>query len=150
MKFFSTWPFLFLLLTPFIVLLYFLKQKPEEKEVASLYLWDKVYKSKEVNTPWEKFKKSLLLFLQLLIFLSIIFALADPFLNLRGKDYQNIIMVIDNTGSMEANYSDNTRFEEAKKRGEKLINSLRTGSKISIISSGSTPKVEVSSTSDKA
>jgi len=150
MRFFSYWPFLFLLLIPPVVMLYFLKQKPEEKEVASLYLWDKVYKSKEVNTPWERFKKSLLLFLQLLAILLLILALTDPFLNFRGKDYQNVIFVIDNTGSMEAKYNDNTRFEEAKKRAEKFIGSLRTGSRISIISSGNAPKVEVSGTTDKA
>lgn len=150
MRFFSYWPFLFLLLIPPVVMLYFLKQKPEEKEVASLYLWDKVYKSKEVNTPWERFKKSLLLFLQLLAILLLVLALTDPFLNFRGKDYQNVILVIDNTGSMEAKYNDNTRFEEAKKRAEKFIGSLRTGSRISIISSGNTPKVEVSGTTDKA
>jgi hypothetical protein len=51
---------------------------------------------------------------------------------------------------MGAAYNDNTRFEEAKKRAEKFINSLRTGSRISIISNGSTPKVEVSGTTDKA
>ncbi len=150
MRFFSYWPFLFLMLIPPVVMLYFLKQKPEEKEVASLYLWDKVYKSKEVNTPWERFKKSLLLFLQLLAILLLVLALTDPFLNFRGKDYQNVILVIDNTGSMEAKYNDNTRFEEAKKRAEKFIGSLRTGSRISIISSGNTPKVEVSGTTDKA
>lgn len=150
MRFFSYWPFLFLMLIPPVVMLYFLKQKPEEKEVASLYLWDKVYKSKEVNTPWERFKKSLLLFLQLLAILFLILALTDPFLNFRGKDYQNVILVIDNTGSMEAKYNDNTRFEEAKKRAEKFIGSLRTGSRISIISSGNAPKVEVSGTTDKA
>jgi hypothetical protein len=151
MRFFSLWPFLFLLLIPPVVMLYFLKQKPEEKEVSSLYLWDKVYKSREVNTPWERFKKSLLLFLQLLALLALILALTDPFINLRGKDYQNVILVLDNTGSMGANYNkDATRFEEGKKRAEKFINSLRTGSKISIITNGNTPKVEVSGTSDKA
>jgi hypothetical protein len=151
MRFFSLWPFLFLLLIPPVVMLYFLKQKPEEKEVSSLYLWDKVYKSREVNTPWERFKKSLLLFLQLLALLALILALTDPFINLRGKDYQNVILVLDNTGSMGASYSKGiTRFEEGKKRAEKFINSLRTGSKISIITNGNTPKVEVSGTSDKA
>ncbi|MCM0650296.1 BatA and WFA domain-containing protein [Clostridium swellfunianum] len=151
MRFFSLWPFFFLLLIPPVIMLYFLKQKPEEKEVSSLYLWDKVYKSKEVNTPWEKFKKSLLLFLQLLALLALIFALTDPFINLRGKDYQNVILILDNTGSMGAAYSkDTTRFEEGKKRAEKFINSLRTGSRISIIICGNTPKVEVSGTSDKA
>jgi hypothetical protein len=151
MRFFSLWPFLFLLLIPPVVMLYFLKQKPEEKEVSSLYLWDKVYKSREVNTPWERFKKSLLLFLQLLALLALILALTDPFINLRGKDYQNVILILDNTGSMGASYSkDSTRFEEGKKRAEKFINSLRTGSKISIITNGNTPKVEVSGTSDKA
>lgn len=149
MRFFSLWPFLFLLFFPFIILLYFLKQKPEAKEISSLFLWDKVYRSKEVNTPWERFKKSILLFLQLLIFLCLILALTDPFLNLKGKDYENVILVIDNTGSMGATYGNSTRFEEAKKRAEKFINSLRTGSKISIISCGNTPKVEVSGTLDK-
>lgn len=139
----------FLLFIPVIIAMYILKQKFEEREISSTYLWEQVIKDMDVNTPWQKLKSSLPLILQVLAAALLAFALTEPFwLGAKGA-VQNVILVIDNSGSMNASYEDTTRLEEAKRRSEKLIKGLKPGSKMTLISAGRSPKVELSSSQDK-
>lgn len=149
MRLFAPWALWFLGAIPLIIMMYILKQKFEEREISSVYLWQEVLKDIEVNTPWQKLKKNLLLLLQLLAAFLLIFALADPFVNLRGSDYANLIIVIDNTGSMNATYDQSTRLEKAKDLAETLVKNSATGTQITLISAGSHPKVELNNTIDK-
>ena len=57
---------LFLLLIPLIVL-YFLKLKRPHVRVPSLTLWRQVLQDRRVNSPLRRFKRNLLLLLQLLL-----------------------------------------------------------------------------------
>lgn len=149
MKLFAPWALWFLGAIPIIIMMYILKQKFEEREISSVYLWQQVLKDIEVNTPWQKLKKNLLLLLQLLAAFLLIFALADPFVNLRGSDYTNLIVIIDNTGSMNAAYDQSTRLEKAKDLAEALVKNSATGTQITLITAGSHPKVELTNTMDK-
>lgn len=149
MKLFAPWALWFLSAIPLIIMMYILKQKFEEQEISSVYLWQQVLKDIEVNTPWQKLKKNLLLLLQLLAALLLILALADPFLQLRGSDYSNLIVVIDNTGSMNAVYNQSTRLTKAKDLAAALVKNSATGTQITVISSGKQPKVELNNTTDK-
>jgi hypothetical protein len=120
--------------------MYILKQKSKEQQVSSLYLWNVVLKDMEVNTPWQKLKKNLLLLLQLLIILALVFALANPYINSK-KVARNYIIVIDNSGSMSALYNENTRLEEGKSKALALIKTAPKSSKFSIISMEEEPKI---------
>ena len=54
---------------PAIVLLYFLKLKRRPVEVPSTYLWHKSIEDLHVNSIWQRLRRNLLLFLQLLLIL---------------------------------------------------------------------------------
>ena len=54
-----------LLAVPIILLMYLLKQKYKEKQVPSLYLWEKVLTQTKAQEPWQKLRKNLLMFLQI-------------------------------------------------------------------------------------
>lgn len=140
----------FLLLIPLVILMYILKQKFQEEKVSSIYLWSIVLKDIEVNTPWQKLKKNLLLLLQILIIMLLIFAAANLFINYKGTGMNNLIVVIDNSGSMSALYNDNTRFQEAKERAISLIKSAPKGSKFSIISMESQPNILITNSTNKS
>ena len=56
------------LLAP-LVLLYFLKLKRPRAEIPSLALWRQVLQDHRVNSPFQRFKRNLLLLLQLLLLL---------------------------------------------------------------------------------
>ncbi|KUO69598.1 MAG: hypothetical protein APF77_08900 [Clostridia bacterium BRH_c25] len=149
MRLFSPWALWFLSFMPLVVLMYILKQKFEERQISSIYLWQQVLKDIEVNTPWQKLKRNLLLFLQLLSILFLVFALSDPYIYTRGGMYSNLVIVIDNTGSMNARYEGNTRLEQAKQLAEEMISRSGTKSNITLLTVERSPKVEIGKTTDK-
>ncbi|TCT15555.1 von Willebrand factor type A domain-containing protein [Natranaerovirga pectinivora] len=149
MNFLQFWPLTFLALIPIVIIMYLLKQKAEDYVYSSTFLWEEVYKNMEVNTPWEKLKKSLLLLIQLLIILLIIFILMNPYFHSRHTDAENILMVIDTSGSMNTSYNDSTRFLEAIESAKNLVNALKENTSVSIISVSNMAKIEISNTKDK-
>lgn len=134
---------------PLVVLMYILKQKFEERQIGSIYLWQQVLKDIEVNTPWQKLKKNLLLFLQLLSILFLVFALSDPYLYTKGGMYSNLVIIIDNTGSMNARQGGETRFTKAKQLAEEMINHSGTKANITLLTVDRSPRVEIGKTTDK-
>ena len=149
MRFFSPWALGFLSFLPLVVLMYILKQRFEEREVSSTYLWRQVLMDIDVNTPWQKLKKNLLLILQLLCITLLVFALADPFITMGGGTFSDVLLIVDNTGSMNYSFGDSTRLEKAKKLAEEVIKNAGRDTAITLISSGRKPKIEVSRTRDK-
>ncbi len=149
MRLFSPWALWFLSFLPLVVLMYILKQKFEERQVGSIYLWQQVLKDIEVNTPWQRLKKNLLLFLQLLSVLLLVFALSDPYLHAGGGSYTNLVIVIDNTGSMNARLEEGTRLERAKKMAEELLHSSGKNTNITLLTVERNPRVLLGKTNDR-
>lgn len=135
MGFTNLWPLFLLLTIPPVIMLYILKRKYKEEVISSSLLWKEVYKNTRANTPWEKFKKNIMLLLQIIIILSVILALMSPFITMGGKSYKNIIMVIDNTASMNTIYDgSNSRLEQGKILAKEYLNSTKEGTNTYIIS----------------
>ncbi len=134
MGFTNLWPLLLLITIPLLVLLYILKRKYREEVISSTLLWNEVYKNTRANTPWEKLRKNIMLLLQIIILLLLIFSLMRPFLNFGGKSYKNIILVLDNTASMSAEYGDGSRLDEAKKLAKEVLSSTKDDTNTYIIS----------------
>lgn len=131
----NLWPLFLLLTIPPVIMLYILKRKYKEEIISSSLLWKEVYKNTRANTPWEKFKKNIMLLLQIIIILSVILALMSPFISMGGKSYKNIIMVIDNTASMNTIYDgSNSRLEQGKALAKEYLNSTKEGTNTYIIS----------------
>ena len=135
MGFTNLWPLFLLLTIPPVIMLYILKRKYKEEVISSSLLWKEVYKNTRANTPWERFKKNIMLLLQIIIILSVILALMSPFISIGGKSYKNVIMVIDNTASMNTIYDDsNSRLEQGKTLAKEYLNSTKEGTNTYIIS----------------
>lgn len=134
MGFTNFWPLFLLITIPLLVLLYILKRKYREEVISSTLLWNEVYKNTRANTPWEKLRKNIMLLLQIIILLLLILSLMRPFLNFGGKTYKNIILVIDNTASMSAEYGDGSRLEEAKRLAKEVLSSTKDDTNTYIIS----------------
>ncbi|MCH5268404.1 MAG: VWA domain-containing protein [Lachnospiraceae bacterium] len=143
------WPLAFLIFVPGIVLLYLLKQKVSEKRVPALNLWREAYDTMQANTPWERFRHRLLMYLQILALILLIAGLLMPYLQKRGGDTDRVILCIDCSGSMNGIYDGKrTKLEEAKQQAVKYMNQLKQGTKVTLITGGGSAKILVSDSTD--
>ena len=128
---------------PAIISLYFLKLKRNRVEVPSTYLWKKSVEDLHVNSMWQRMRKNILLFLQLLLLALIAWALLRPGWQGTQLAGQRFIFVIDNSASMQATDvpgADN-RLAAAKQQAAALIDQMDSGMTGMIISFSNTPRV---------
>ena len=133
MGFTNLWPLFLLITIPLLILLYILKRNYKEEVISSTILWSEVYKNTKANTPWEKLRRNIMLLLQIIVLLLIIFSLMKPFLNFGGRSYKNVIIVLDTTASMGAEYGSSTRLEEGKNLAKEFIKNTKEDTNTYII-----------------
>lgn len=112
---------------PLLVSLYFLKLRRRVVTVSSTLLWKKAIREMQVNSPFQRMRRSLLLLLQLLILGALLFAMARPTMETIANPGQRVVIVIDHSGSMNATDVSPTRLDEAKKAALDLIDSMGAG-----------------------
>ncbi|QDU57699.1 vWA domain-containing protein [Aeoliella mucimassa] len=139
-------------LLPLAVLaLYFLKLKRDPVEVPSTYLWKKSIEDLHVNSLWQKLRRSLLLFLQLLLLALAILALLRPGWEGQELQGQRMIFAIDNSASMgSADVKDaESRLAEAKKQTIALIEQMQSDMAAMVISFNNEARVMQGFTSNR-
>jgi hypothetical protein len=127
---------------PLLVLLYFLKLRRREELVPSTLLWKRAVQDLQVNAPFQRLRRNLLLLLQLLILAAAITALARPIIRSTATDERNLVILIDRSASMNTiEQGGKTRLEEAKVQAERLVKTInRTGSDWLRLFSGAKPQ----------
>jgi len=122
---------------PALVLMYFLKLKRREVLISSTLLWKRAVQDLQVNAPFQRLRRNVLLLIQLLILAAVLFALARPVLQLAAKGGRRHVLLIDRSGSMgTADAGGRTRLEEAVRQAHVRIDSLRGPSLLSLSESG--------------
>lgn len=119
---------------PAIVLLYFLKLKRHPVEVPSTYLWHRSIEDLHVNTIWQRLRRNLLLFLQLLLVFLAMLALLRPGWRSEKQIGERSIFVVDNSASMQATDQGPSRLEEAKRQVRELIDQMDRGDVAMLVS----------------
>ncbi len=125
---------LFLLLGP-LILFYFLKLRRPRMEVPSLALWRQVISDQRVNSPFQKFKRNLLLLLQVLLLCALALAAMQPYWPAGNDAAQSIPVLIDVSASMAAldQSGGQSRLDVAKEQVRHLIDNLLPDQRLSLI-----------------
>lgn len=127
---------------PTLIILYFLKLRRKDVEISTTLLWKKSIQDLQANAPFQKLRRNILLFLQLLALAAILFGLAQP----QRTDQEQAIGVkrvilldrsasmqaIDGGGDMRESGDDRTRLRVAKDEAIELVNAMRQGSLLGI------------------
>jgi len=117
---------------PLLLLLYFLKLKRQEVVVSSTLLWKRAVQDLQVNAPFQRLRRNLLLLLQLLALAAVLLALAGPVLAWKGKPGKRYVLLIDRSASMNAIDVAPSRLDEARRQAKVFIESMQSGSLVSL------------------
>lgn len=136
---------------PSLIILYFLKLRRRDLEVSTTLLWKKAVQDLQANAPFQRLRKNLLLFLQLLILGAVLFALAQPMIKGQTLSGERFVILIDRSASMMSEDVDPpsgsgapiSRLDEAKKQAIALVDSLKEGDAFFGQSRGDQAKVVV-------
>jgi len=149
MSFLQPLAFAFAATIPIVILLYLLKLKRVELIISSTYLWRKSIEDLTANAPFQRLRKNLLLFLQILTLAALVFALSRPFTMVKAREDQNLILLIDNSASMQARDVPPTRMARARTIAKQIINDLASRDEMMIITFADAASMKTSFTDDK-
>ncbi len=132
-----------------ILLLYMLRLRRREVLISSTFLWRQVVQDTEANTPWQRLRRNLLLFLQLLILLLLALALARPFITVPTISAGKIALLVDASASMTATDVGESRFAAALEQARQIVNNMNPQDIISLIRVADIAEPLTSYTADK-
>ncbi len=119
---------------PPLVALYFLKLKRVIRPVPSTLLWKRAVEDLQVNSPFQRLRSSLLLLLQLLVLIAAAIALGKPMFKAVQSQEGTIILLIDQSASMNVVESDGrTRLETAKAQARLCIDNMADDARAMVI-----------------
>ena len=136
------------ILIPLLVLLYFLKLRRQERVVSSTILWRKAIQDLQVNAPFQKLRRNLLLILQLLLLILLALALARPVVQHAPGAGATSVILIDRSASMSATDVGQSRLQEAKRQAIDLVSSMKRGSRAMVIAFDDTARTLQQFTTD--
>lgn len=134
---------------PLILMLYFLKLRRQPVQVPSTYLWKRTIEDLHVNSIWQKLRKNLLLFLQLVAVGLLILACLRPGSRSQQSLGDRSIFLIDNSSSMQATDVKPTRLEEAKLKALEMIDGLEGRDAAMVIAFSDRADVRIGFSSDR-
>src|SRR5438874_3159884 len=110
---------------PSLLILYFLKLRRREVTVPSTLLWKKAIQDLQVNAPFQRLRKNLLLLLQLLLLLLLALAFSRPVMNFTPGAGELAVIAIDHSASMSAmDMNGKSRLDEAKRLARELVDGM--------------------------
>ncbi|MCC6660337.1 MAG: BatA and WFA domain-containing protein [Phycisphaerales bacterium] len=116
---------------PTLLILYFLKLRRRDVEISTTLLWKKAIEDLQANAPFQKLRKNLLLFLQLLVLAAALTAVAGPRTQGESLSGNRHLLVIDASASMNSTDAAGegnsviSRLDAAKQQAINLVRNLR-------------------------
>lgn len=124
-----------------IVIFYILKIRLRRIPVSTTLFWRQIFEEKQPRSIWQHLRHLLSLLIQILFLCLLIFALTEPFFRWEILQARRLVLVIDNSASMNATDVAPTRLAKAKEHGERILSRLRFRDEVAIVAAGTYPQV---------
>ncbi|MDB5343698.1 MAG: hypothetical protein JWP89_2075 [Schlesneria sp.] len=130
-----------------IIIFYILKIRLRRLPVSTVMFWTQVLEEQNPRSIWQRLRHLVSLLLQLAMLALLAFAVADPYFFWEARSARRIVIVIDNSASMNATDVKPTRLAEAKRQAEQWIAGMRHRDEFALVAAGTQPQVIVGFTS---
>jgi hypothetical protein len=132
-----------------IIALYFLKLRRRPVRVPSTILWRRSLEDLHVNSLFQRLRRNLLLFLQLLAVVLAMLALAGPRMKGTGSQGQRFVFLLDNSASMAATDVAPSRLAKAKAAAKKVVADMDSDDLAMVITFADSARVVSNYTGDR-
>jgi hypothetical protein len=124
-----------------IVIFYILKIRLRRVPVSTILFWRQIFEEKKPRSLWQRLRHLLSLLVQLAFLCLLVGALAQPFFAWEIDAARRVVLVIDNSASMNATDVAPSRLGRAKELGRHVIDGLRARDQMAIVAAGTQPQV---------
>jgi hypothetical protein len=124
-----------------IVIFYILKIRLRRIPVSTVIFWRQIYDEKKPRSLWQRLRHLISLLVQLAFLCLLIGALAEPFFSWEINQARRVVLVIDDSASMNATDVAPSRLSRAKDGGLSIIEGLHERDEMAIVAAGTQPRV---------
>lgn len=118
--------------------------------VSSLLPWHALQKSEKLASPFHRFRRNLLLLVQLLILALLTAAFARPFFESESGSFESVVLLVDNSASMGATDVSPNRLARAIAEAKQIVGTLAATDEVMLVSAGPRTSVVVPFTREHA
>lgn len=131
-----------------ILALYVLRLKRPERLVGSTLLWRGIVEDMRANAPWQRLRLSTLLAVQLITVAALALTLAQPAFSRTQEFSGDVVLILDQSYSMQATDARPTRFAAAQARAQSIASQITATNAVSVIGMGNQPVLGVAQSTD--
>lgn len=124
-----------------IVGFYILKVRLRRVPVSTTLFWRQIYDEHQPRSLWQRLRHGLSLLAQLGLILLLVAALTDPYFAWETRQLHRIVLILDNSASMNATDVSPSRLAAAKDEALRVISNMRFRDELAIITAGGSPRV---------
>jgi len=132
-----------------VILLYFLKLRRRRVTVSSTWLWERAIQDYQVNAPFQRLRRSLLLLLQLLLLALAVVALASPAGRASPPRGKRWAILLDRSASMQMKDAPPSRLEVARKMAGDVIDGAGPDDEVMVVAFGDRAEILTPLTSSR-
>src|ERR1700712_5425102 len=121
-----------------IIGFYILKIRLRRVPVSTVMFCQQIFEQRQPRSIWQHLRHLLSLMVQLAL---LVFALAEPFFRWDAQGARRIVLIVDNSASMNATDKLPSRLARAKDEAHRIIDGLRFTDEMAILAAGTEPQV---------